>query len=296
MAGARTLPLDQDGSARFLPWLIAMMAFLAALAIGATFTLGAALERWDDGLRGSLTVQLPRPASGAKLAPATVETALAAIRGVPGVASASPLDDAAEAALLQPWLGRDISAAQLPLPVLIDVQLKPGTRIDPAVFRPRLEALVPGAKVETHGAWLDRLFRIAGLIELCAAFILLLIVSAAIVTVIFATRTGLIIHAPIVDLLHLIGASDLYVAQQFQWHAFRLGLRGGAIGLALALLAFGALRLAGEEGAVASTDLMPGWALPIGVWFLLALLPLAIGLVGLVTARVTVLRALARMP
>jgi cell division transport system permease protein len=296
MAGARTLPLHQDGSTRFLPWLIALMVFLAALAIGAGFTLDTALDRWDDGLRGSLTVQLPRPVSGAKLAPATLAATLAMLRAEPGVESAMPLDDAAEAALLQPWLGTDVQAAQLPLPVLVDLHLAPGAAIDGVALGHRLAVLVPGARVETHGAWLDRLFRIAGLIELGAGATVILIGSAAIVTVIFTTRTGLMIHEPIVNLLHLMGASDFYIARQFQWHAFRLGVRGGIIGLVPALLTFGALRLAAEEGAAATADLMPGVRLPIGAWLLVATLPLAMGLAGLATARITVLRALARMP
>jgi hypothetical protein len=36
--------------------------------------------------------------------------------------------------------------------------------------------------------------------------------------------------------------------------------------------------------------------LPLSSWVVLALLPLVMGLVGLVTARMTVLRTLARMP
>jgi cell division transport system permease protein len=294
MARARTLPLHQDGSTRFLPWLIALMVFLAALSVGAAFALDAALERWDGGLRGTLTVQLPQPASGTKLAPATLEAALAMLRAVPGVASAIPLDDAAEAALLQPWLGKDVQAVQLPLPVLVDLHLLPGAAIDGAMLGRQLDALVPGARVETHGAWLDRLFRIAGLIELGSAAIVVLIGSVAIVTVVFTTRTGLMIHAPIVNLLHLMGASDFYIARQFQWHAFRLGIRGGIIGLMPALLAFGALHLAAGENAGA--DLMPGFRLPIGAWVVAVALPLAMGLAGMATARITVLRALARMP
>jgi cell division transport system permease protein len=295
MARARTLPLHQDGSTRFLPWLIGLMVLLAALSVGAAFALDTALDRWDDGLRGSSTVQLPRPAAGASLAPATIEAVLALIRVTPGVASARPLDDAAEAALLQPWLGKDVEAAKLPLPVLIDLRLAPGAAIDDADLEKRLGALVPGARVETHGAWLDRLFRLASMIELGAAAIVILIGSTAIVTVIFTTRTGLMIHAPIVNLLHLMGASDFYIARQFQWHAFRLGVRGGIIGLVPALVAFGALRLAAGMGADAA-DLAPGFELPIGAWVVIAALPLAMGVAGLATARITVLNALARMP
>jgi cell division transport system permease protein len=295
MGRPRTLPLHQDGSTRFLPWLIALMVFLAALAVGAAFALDTALERWNDGLRGTLTVQLPRPAGGGALAPATMEAALAAMRAVPGIVSAVPLDAAAQSALLKPWLGDNADAVELPLPALVDLRLAAGASIDDAALARKLDQLVPGARVETHGAWLDQLFRLASMVEIGTAAIVLLIGSVAIVTVIFTTRTGLMIHAPVVDLLHLMGAPNFYIARQFQWHAFRLGFRGGIIGLVLALLAFGALYLAAQQGA-ATADLMPGFRLPIAAWISVLALPLGMGLAGLVTARITVLRALARMP
>ena len=184
----------------------------------------------------------------------------------------------------------------MPLPILIDVQRSEGVSLDLAGLTQRLTAIVPGATVETHGAWLEQLFRVAWLIEICAAGIVALIGLAAVLTVIFTTRTGLMIHAPIVDLLHLMGAADNYIARQFQWHAFRLGLRGGVIGLILALLAFGALRVAAEQGGNSAADLAPGLRLPIVAWVLVAVLPPVMGLVGMVTARLTVLRILARMP
>jgi cell division transport system permease protein len=296
MARASTLPLDGDGSARFLPWLIGLMVFLAALATGAGFAIDSALIRWDDGLRGTLTVQLPQPIGGGPLAGASVDGALALLRGTAGITGATALDPQAEAGLLQPWLGDSVEAGQLPLPVLIDVQHSEAVALDLPDLTRRLAAIVPGASVETHGAWLEQLFRVAELIEIGAAIVVLLIGVVAVITVIFTTRTGLMIHAPIVDLLHLMGATDGYIARQFQWHAFGLGVRGGAIGLVLALLAFGALRLAAEQGGAAIADLAPGLRLPVLAWVLVGALPLVMGLVGLVTARVTVLRTLARMP
>lgn len=296
MARRTTLPLDEDGSDRFLPWLIGLMVFLAALATGAGFAIDAALMRWDDGLRGTLTVQLPQPTIGAPLSAATIDQAVALLRGTTGIAAVKALDAQAEAQLLQPWLGDSVDAAQLPLPILIDVQRSEGASLDLADLTQRLAAIVPGATVETHGAWLEQLFRVAWLIEIGAGGIVALIGLAAVLTVIFTTRTGLMIHAQVVDLLHLMGAADNYIARQFQWHAFRLGLRGGVIGLILALLAFGALRVAAEQGGNPAADLAPGLRLPIVAWVLVAVLPPVMGLVGMVTARLTVLRILARMP
>src|SRR3954465_6665855 len=55
------LPPAGDGSGRFLPWIIALMVYLAALALAGMMALHGAIERWDSALVGTLTVQLPPP-------------------------------------------------------------------------------------------------------------------------------------------------------------------------------------------------------------------------------------------
>jgi cell division transport system permease protein len=294
---SRDLPLDRDGSVRFLPWLVALMVYLAALTIAGGAALHDAVTSWDAGLSGTLTIELPRGANGAAVPEDRVDAALKQLGQVPGIASSTRLDAAAETRLLAPWLGQDVDVSALPLPVLIDVQLKPGVALDPDTLAQRLRIAAPGTTVESHGSWLDRLFRIARLVELGAAAVVILIGLVAIATVIFTTRTGLAIHGPVVELVHLIGASDAYVASQFQWHAFRLALAGGGIGLVMALISFGALKWTSEQGLLpGETALLPTFHLPLLGWIAVLSLPLVMGLVGLVTARRTVLGTLGRMP
>ena len=297
MARARDLPLDRDGSVRFLPWLVALMVYLAALAIAGGAALHDAVETWDAGLSGTLTVELPRGANGAAVPQDRIDAALRQLGEIPGIAGATKLDGPAETRLLAPWLGQDVDVSALPLPVLIDVQLKPGLALDADTLAQRLRIVAPGTTVESHGSWLDRLFRIARLVQFGAAAVVILIGLVAVLTVIFTTRTGLAVHAPVVQLVHLIGASDAYVARQFQWHAFRLALGGGGIGLVMALVSFGALKWTAEQGLLpGETALLPTFHLPLAGWIAVLALPLVMGLVGLVTARRTVLRTLGRMP
>jgi cell division transport system permease protein len=121
-------------------------------------------------------------------------------------------------------------------------------------------------------------------------------------SIVFATRTGLAIHHGTVEVLHLIGARDSFIAAQFQWPALRLGLRGGLIGLVPALLTLLALSQAAGGVAPAGTAVggaisaLPQLTLAPWQWAALLLLPLAAGLTALATARLTVLRSLARMP
>lgn len=289
------IPLNRDSSVRFLPWIIALMVYLAGLALAGTLVLQGTLQRWDASLSGTLTVQLPPPGDGK---PDALAAALALLRPVRGVTSAEPLSPEATRRLVEPWLGTALTAAELALPQLIDLRIDPAAPPDLAALRARLAAAVPGAVLDDHRLWLDRLAGLVLSIEATALAIVLLIGGAAVLTVVFTTRAGLAVHHAVVEVLHLIGARDGYIAGQFQRQALDLALRGGIIGLALTLLTLLAIGRVSAATALFGEHvrLLPSLALRPWHWLALALLPFAAALIAMLTARVTVLRALKRMP
>ncbi len=291
----RDLPLERDGSVRFLPWLIAFMVYLAALAMTAGIAMQKLVQRWDQGLAGRLTVQLPPPDSGvdAEDRAASLERVMEMLNKTPGVASARILEKEEIAALLEPWLGEGATEQDLPLPSLITVTLDGETAPEIAALTARLSRAVPGVVVDDHQRWLGNLIDFARTIETLAILIVLAVGGAAVLTVVFVTRAGLAIHRGVIDLLHLIGAQDSYIARQFQSHALRLGLQGGSIGLVLALATVLLISYLLERS---DTALLPDLSLTPLEWLLLALLPLATALVAMVTARFTVLHNLSRLP
>jgi cell division transport system permease protein len=285
----QAVPLDRDSSGRYLPLLVAIMVYLAALAVAGALAMAKLAERWDSGLAGALTVQLPAAAADEH----SLEAVLAALAATPGVLAAEPMGDQAMTALLEPWLGNALLTDDLPLPRLIAVTIDPAAPPDVAALQERLEALAPGVLVDDHQRWLSRLLDLARAVELMALVVVLLVVLAASIMVVFVTRMGLAAHQRSIELLHLIGAQDAYVARQFQNHALRFGLRGGLIGLVAALptLYFARLLLQRiDSGLLPELDFRPY------EWACFVLLPVAAALVTMLTARVTVLRTLARLP
>jgi cell division transport system permease protein len=291
------LPLDRDGSVRFLPWIVALMVYLASLALAGTLVVRDAVARWDRGLTGTLTVELPAASVGNQ-DDGAIEQALKVLRTTPGVVRADAFDARRTAELLAPWLGTGIDAADLPLPRLIDVEIEPRAGVDLAALGERLAAVVPGTQLDDHRRWLDRVLRTALAIEIVAGMVVALVGVAAVLAVIFATRTGLAVHHGIVEVLHLIGARDGYIARQFEWHALQLGIKGGLAGLVLAIMTLvGVAAAASQVGALGEAmRLLPALSAPAIEWVLLLLLPVAAGLVAMLTARITVLRALKRLP
>jgi cell division transport system permease protein len=285
------LPLDRDEQSRFLSWLIAFMVFLAVLAMAGLLVLDSVAGRWDQGVRGTLTVQIA-PADDPIKDDVRLRAAAAVLALTPEVERYEAMNEVQLLRLLEPWLGTLVEAGDLPLPQLIDVELKPDSNLDLAALAQRLSAKVPGASIDDHGVWLERLVRLIVTVEGVATAILAFIGFATVGTVVFTTRTGLAIHKEAIEVLHLIGAQDSYIARQFAGRALSLGLRGGLMGLSLAVpTVFGIGYLAGRM----ENMLIPEFALLPIYWAVLAALPVAAALLAMLTARFTVMRTLGRM-
>jgi cell division transport system permease protein len=296
------LQLERDSLGQFLPWLIAFMVYLSILALAGILVLDDIARRWDKGMSGTLTVQIaPSPGSGvtsgtsqkaSKDGVRRLQAILDLLRSTPGVARAKTLSQEKVLALLEPWLGNGALGADLPLPKLIDVELENGVALDIAALEIRLMAIVPGAVIDDHGVWLGHLVDLIQTVRALALAVLVFIALATTGTVIFATRTGLAIHHEAIEVLHLIGAQDAYIARQFASRALMLGLRGGVIGLFLAvptLWSIGGLARSLRSGY------FPEFSLDLVHWAILACMPIVVALIAMISARLTVMKTLARM-
>lgn len=289
----RDLPLATDATNKFLPWTIGLMVFVATLALAATMLFGSVGSKWRAGVGAKLTVQV-MPLPGNKSA-GTVEVrtqrVLSLLRGTPGVRAADEIPRGRINELLKPWLGDAVESADLPLPRLIDVRLDDRDGIDRAALAKRIEKEAAGATLDDHGIWLDRLIAFAQGLEAVAIGVMVLISLASIATVVFTTRTGLAVHREVIELLHLIGARDQYIAREFQSQAMRLGLKGSVAGFVLAVATLVAISRLSQA---VEASLLPALTLSATQWVILFCLPLAAILIGTMTARVTVLRSIGR--
>ena len=116
--------------------------------------------------------------------------------------------------------------------------------------------------------------------------ILVLVVAVTVLSVTFATRGAMATNRPIVEVLHYVGATDGFVASQFQRHFLILGFKGGAIGGGGAIMLFGILSaanawLAGTAGGDEAAALFGGFS--VGVAGYVAIL-VQIVLMAVVTA------------
>jgi len=287
----RDLPLAGDASARFLPWVAGAMVFLAALALAGAMLAQTVAARWQQDLAGSLTVEVP-PRTGEVIAERE-QAALALLKETKGIADAAIVPRARLERLVEPWLGAGAHVAELPLPSLIEVRLAENAALNFGELDKKLSEAVPGAKLDDHALWLAGVGAVVRAVEAVALAVVALIAVLCAVAVGFAVRTGLAIHRDVVEVLHLIGARNSYIARQFAGHAFRTTLKGGVIGLAAAVSLVAAL--AEGRGALGPLPL-PEVRLTAMAWTAIAAVPVAAAVFALLAALATVHRQLKRMP
>ncbi|MFZ5747097.1 MAG: cell division protein FtsX [Pseudomonadota bacterium] len=282
--------LDEGRRTRAMVWIMAIMLFLTALAGALGLGMIAATVALDRQLAGRLTVQLVEPDAGVRDREA--KAMLAAVRALPGVTRAEEVDRARLAELLRPWLGDTGLDPDLPMPAMIDVDLNdPG---DAAIGRvtDAVRAIAPAARVDRHAQWLSPVRGFMMTMTWFAAGLVLILGVATAAVVLLAARSGLDTHRDTIEVLHMLGSTDVQVARLFQRRIALDTLLGGALGTALA---FGLVVFLQSRLGVLGSEVVSGMALAPRDWWLLALLPVAFALLAMAAARWTILRALGRI-
>ncbi|PXA92096.1 permease [Nostoc sp. 3335mG] len=291
MIGRAAQPLlDDRQGRRAMVWIMAIMIFLTTLSAALGLSTQAAGRALDRQLAARLTVQVIEGEAGRRDAVTTA--LLARLRASADVARANEVDRVRLAELLQPWLGEAGLDADLPMPAMIDVDLRTGD--DAAVAR--VEALArtagDGVRVDRHATWLAPVRAFVAALGWTALALVLVMASATAAVVLLVARAGLDTHRGTIDILHMLGSTDLQIARLFQRRIGQDTLTGGLIGaLAGGLL----VALLGQRMASLDSQLVDGVTLGPVDWAVIALLPILFTLLAMFAARIAVLRRLARV-
>ena len=225
---ASIVPADSI-SGRALLAVIAIMTFLAALTLGAVVLVRSVAGEWQSAVAREITIQL-RPSEQPRHRGRSSRKAVALAQATPGIAGVRPYSREESARLLEPWLGSGLALGELPVPRLIVVRVGPGEPPDFAALRRQL-AEIPGATLDDHRGYRrpharDGAQRRGGRAWACSRWCSL----AAMMSVMFATRGAMSTNRQIIEVLHVVGAKEGFIASEFQRHFLLLGLKGGAIG------------------------------------------------------------------
>jgi cell division transport system permease protein len=292
--GAAPIVPEKSVAGRTLLLLVTIMAFLSAVTLGGVVLVQKSAIAWSADVGRELTIQI-RPVEG-EVMESNLRTAVSLAQSTPGVANARALTIEESQALLEPWLGAGLDLSAIAIPRLVVVQLSDPAEADIEQLQRNLGA-INGASLDTHAAWRQQLNTMAGTVVLSGVLVLSLIGVATVLAIIFATRGAMATNREIVDVLHFIGASNRFIAGEFQGRFLSIGSQGGILGALLAILFF--LLIGMAAGSVLPSEataqvgvlfgqFLLGWD---GIIFILAVVPVIAALTA-ITSRLTVRRYL----
>jgi cell division transport system permease protein len=274
-----------------MSWVMAIMLFLTLLAAAAAIAIGNAASQGGTELARDATVQLvdtdpaERAAQQARIAKQ--------LRSMPGVSDVRPVPERESRALLEPWLGDAASDADIPVPALIDVSfVAPPTKTQLSRLQTTLAASAPGLRIDSHASWMEPFVALMQTMFLLALGVVLLLLLATAATVVLSVRGALNTHRSTIEIMHMMGSTDLQAARLFQRRVALDALFGGMVGLLAAILI---LWLLGSRFAALEPGLLAEAGMPLYGWLLLVLIPVAVAGLAMFTARWTVLSALKKM-
>jgi cell division transport system permease protein len=293
--GRRETPLLAAGSiaGRALVIVVAIMTFLASMTAGTVELVASASTSWRADIAREATIQV-RPRQGRDIEK-DVERAAALARAAAGIAEIRVHDKRESEKLLEPWLGAGLDSAELPIPRLIELRVN--GRPDFAALRRQLAEQAPSATLDDHRLWIQRLGAMASAMVIVGVIIMMLVLIATALAIAFATRGAMAGNRHIIEVLNLVGATDDFIAREFQKHFLRLGLRGGAIGGGAAMLTFWlagfmAARWSDTPGGDQLEALFGTFALGLRGYLAVIVIALVVAITTAVVSRVTVYRNL----
>jgi cell division transport system permease protein len=291
-------PIVPAGSVtgRSLTVVITIMCFLASLTAGAVYMMNQSASAWLRDIASEVTVQIDAKerADTDKLV-ADVTGFLSRYQGIAKVRALSVAD---AAQLLEPWLGQTDSLQALPVPRLIAIELDRSAPPDFDALRATLQTEFPGVSIDDHRRWQQQIRTITRSFALGGLAILLLVGAATTAIIVSATKSAMASNRDIVEVLHFVGATDRFIAREFERHFLRLGVRAGVVGALWATFVFLAMPtvmelLGGGAVTIAEIRRLVGIATldPPG-YFLLGIVVLVIAALCMLTSRLGVYRIL----
>lgn len=270
------------GTSRFrgpTPWVIAIMSFSIMIIAATGLALAHTAGSLSEAIQARYAVEVPN--GGQNLG-----AIVASLKSSPAVVSVEPVPESEMRRTLERWLGPAAESADLPVPALVNFDVRQGAKINE--IQQRVQAIAPAARISAHADRVAPLLRSMRALQWVAFGLVLLLSGAAAAAVVLAARGALDTHRFTIEVMHGIGATDLQVTHMFQRKIAIDALVGSVAGAIAGALVI--LLLAG--GASFAGELIGGATLSAFDLVLLVILPFLLAALATWVARMAVLAAL----
>ncbi len=296
ISGAAIVP-PASVTGRSLGVVVAIMCFLACLTAGTVYMINRSADVWLKDMSGEVTLQV-EPRDGVDTERTLTDITAQLVR-TPGILNVRALSIQESAGLLEPWLGQAGVLKELPIPRLIAIELDPGSPPDLEALKQKLSTTYKGASLDDHRHWQAQIRTVTRSLALGGFLILGLVALATIAIIVSATRSAMASNSDIVEVLHFVGATDRFIAREFDKHFLKLGIKAGLAGAGAAALVFFCAPIVvnlvggGESVTVAEVQRLVGTgSLDLPGYGLLGFVVVVVAMLCMVTSRLGVFNIL----
>ena len=279
-----------------LTLVVTIMCFLACLTAGAVYMINQSASAWLRNVSSEVTIQIePRENVDTERVVRDLTVFLA---GQPGVRGVRPLSLQTATELIEPWLGKSDVLKELPVPRLIALELDRTAPPDLERLRASVSEQFKSATLDDHRQWQQQIRAVTRSLALGGISILVLVGAATMAIIISATRSAMASNREIVEVLHFVGATDRFIAREFETQFLRLGIRAGFVGAVCAMGVFFLMPSITEYlggGALTMAEvrrLIGAGTLDVLGYLVLVLVVLIIAVLCMFTSRLSVKRIL----
>jgi cell division transport system permease protein len=291
-------PIIPAGSVtgRSLTLVITIMCFLASLTAGAVYMVNQQASAWLRNIASEVSVQV-RPGEPEATDRFVTEVSLYLAKQ-PGILKVRPYTAEQSAELLEPWLGQTSVLEQLPIPRIIALELDRGEPPDLAGLSAAISQRFEGVTLDDHRHWQVQIRTVTRSLALGGVAILVLVAAATAAIIISATKSSMASNREIVEVLHFVGATDRFIAREFEKHFLILGIKAGLVGAVCAMAVFVLMPIVMPVlggGALTEAELrnlIGGGSLDLAGYILLGFVVFAIAGMCMLTSRYGVFRIL----
>lgn len=291
------IPTDDEETSVFMYVLSSIYMYLFVVVLAMVMAINTMVTNWEKDILGAVTIQVsPIEDENKKIDITKTEEqlnkVLQYVENAKGVKSVHILDNKTVERLMTPWLGNKIDVESLPIPRLLDVQLKEDAEINYDEMTQGLHKVSANTSIDNHRLWLNRLLKFAASLKTLALCVLLMVAGICAFSIYYSARTSLGINLNSIEILHIIGAKDDYIAKQYAKSYAKIGFFSGVIGL---IFAIPSIVLVSKYGISTGSGLLNGAGLSAFHWFFMMTTPLFSLLYAMGTAYYTVRKSLEKM-
>lgn len=291
------LMIEDEDTSTFMYVLTSIYMYLFIIVLAIVMAINAMAANWEKDILGSISVQIIPVEDENKhvdleKTQEQQNKVLQFMENLSGVESVKALDSQTIEKLMTPWLGNKVDISSLPIPVLLDVKLKANAEINYDEITRGLRKISPNASIDNHRLWLNRLLKFATSLKTIALAVLLMVVAICAFSIYYSTRTSLGINLSTLEILHIVGAKDDYIARQYAGQFAKIGFFAGILGL---MIAVPSILLVGKYGISTGSGLINGASLSTMAWAMILVTPLFSSLYSMVMSYLTVRNSLEKM-